>query len=330
VEQVVLNKPGQLVLQNVPDPAAAKGQALVRVHRVGVCGTDLHAFKGQQPFFDYPRVLGHELAVEVIEVPENHRGIKPGDLCAVEPYLNCGQCHACRIGKPNCCENNRTLGVQTDGAMQTLFALPVEKLHKSRKLTPDQLALIETLGVGAHAVRRGNPQPGADLLLVVGAGPIGLGAVQFAQALGVNVRVLELNPHRREFVARLGIETLAEPDDRLAEVVIDATGNPKAMEASFQLVAFGGTLVFVGVCQDRISFDDPLFHRREMTVKGSRNSLDIFPKLIEMIEDGRIDTTPWITHRMNLVDVPREFPTLYEKPSLVKAVIEVTAGTSIE
>ena len=322
MQQVVLNRPGEFVVRRAPDPVADEGRALVRVCRVGVCGTDLHAFKGRQPYFSYPRVLGHELGVEVIEVPDNDRGIRPGDRCAVEPYLTCGNCHACRRGRYNTCESLQTLGVHTDGAMQTYYTIPVENLHRSETLEVDQLALFETLGVGAHAVQRGEPRPD-DEILVVGAGPIGLGAIQFAKAEGLNLRVLEIVPRRQQFVRQLGVEVLAEADGIQADVVIDATGNAPAMEASFDLVRVCGTLVFVGLYQGRISFDDPALNKKEMTVRASRNSAGIFPELIRLIEEGKIDTRPWITHRLPLAEVPQQFPTLYEQPDLVKAVIDV-------
>lgn len=322
MKQVVLQQPGEFVEQAGEAPVANDGEALVRVHRVGVCGTDLHAFAGRQPFFTYPRILGHELGVEVLEAPANAFGIAPGDRCAVEPYVNCGQCHACKLGKPNCCEKLNVLGVHSDGGMRPLLNVPVRLLHKSEELSLDQLALVETLGIGAHAVTRGGVAEG-DEVLVIGAGPIGLAVIQFAQAAGGRVRVLELSEPRRKFVGRLGVEVLAAPDGRLADVVFDATGSPKAMEASFDFVAHGGRLVFVGLVQGRISFEDPHFHRREITLLSSRNSCNDFPRIIRMIEDGSIDTTPWINFRMGLGDVVRQFPRIREQPDLVKAMIEV-------
>lgn len=322
VHQVVLEQPGKLSFGEAPPPEARAGEALVRVRRVGVCGTDLHAFEGDQPFFNYPRILGHELAVEIAEVPANHRGLAPGDRCAVEPYLSCGKCHACRRGKTNCCETLACLGVHTDGGMRELIALPIERLHKSSKLSLDQLALVEPLGIGAHAVERSGLGEGEEAL-VVGAGPIGLAVTQFAQAARARVRVLETNPARREFVARLGVETLAEPDDRLAEVVFDATGNVQAMEASLARVAHGGRLVFVGLVQAKVALDDPLFHRREITLLASRNSARNFPRVIEFVEQGRIDTGPWITHRMKLAEVPERFPLLRGENFCVKAIVEL-------
>ena len=324
MRQIILTEPGHFTEEQAAPPQRIDTDALVRIHSIGVCGTDLHAFAGRQPFFTYPRILGHELGVEIVELPAGDHGLKVGDQCAVEPYLYCGDCHACRQGKTNCCESLQVLGVHCDGGMRPLINVPPRLLHKSDKLSLDQLALVETLGIGAQANRRADIKSGQDVL-VVGAGPIGLAVTQLAQAAGANVTVLELSDRRRTFVEGLGVATLdAPPADHLYEVVFGATGNPKAMEAAFEYVAHGGKLVLVGLVQGRISFEDPLLHRREMTVLSSRNSAGLFPKIIDMIETGQIDTAPWITHRMSLADVVSEFPHLREQADLVKAVIEVS------
>lgn len=323
MKQIVLERPGRFVSMDAPTPRASAGEALARVRNVGVCGTDYHAFEGQQPYFTYPRILGHELAVEVAEVPANDRGLKPGDRCAVEPYLSCRECHACRLGKFNCCERIQVLGVHTDGGMRPLFALPVDRLHRSERLSFEQLALVEPLGIGAHAVVRSGLQEGEEVL-VVGAGPIGLAVTQFALAARARVRVVELNPARRAFAAQVGVETLARPDERLADVVFDATGNAKAMEQSLHSVAHGGRLVFVGLVQGPVAIDDPLFHRREITLLATRNSLNDFPRIISLIERGLIDTVPWITHRMRLSEVPHRFGELSREKNCIKAMIEVS------
>lgn len=322
MQQIVLETPGKFFARQVDDVVAAPGEALVRIQRIGVCGTDLHAFAGRQPFFSYPRVLGHELGVEVVAAPTNDRGIAPGDLCAVEPYFACGHCRPCSLQKYNCCESLKVLGVHCDGGMQTHFSVPLHLLHKSTQLTLDQLALVETLGIGAHAVERADVQRG-EHVLVVGAGPIGLSVIQFAGAAGANVTVLDVSPQRREFASQFGVETTASAAGRMFETVFDATGNKQAMEASFQYVAFAGKLVLVGIVQDKIAFDDPLLHRREMTLLASRNSAGVFPKIIGMIEAGHIDTRPWITHRLELAAVPEKFPSLPGSAGLVKAMIEV-------
>ncbi|MFZ0759277.1 MAG: alcohol dehydrogenase catalytic domain-containing protein, partial [Candidatus Sulfotelmatobacter sp.] len=238
MKRILLNAPGEFVDLEVPRPVPGSGQALVRVHRVGVCGSDFHALAGRHPIYTYPRVLGHELAGEIVEVPENTRGLRPGDRCAIEPYISCGQCRTCRVGRTNCCEQIRLMGVHVDGGMQDFLVVPVELLHKSERLSTDQLALVETLGIGAHAVRRSQMRAGEDVL-VVGAGPIGLAVSQFAMAIGAKVTVIETNNWRRQFADKLGLEALPAPDGRLADVVLDATGSATVMSDSLNYVAPG-------------------------------------------------------------------------------------------
>ena len=189
MKTVVLDKPFSFRLTETEPPGEpGQGEALVRVQRVGICGTDLHAYQGNQPFFDYPRILGHELAVEIVALgpsAETH-GLAVGDRCAVEPYLNCGTCIACRRGRTNCCERLSVLGVHQDGGMREQVIVPIAKLHKANGVPPEQLALVEMLCIGAHAARRAAIEPG-EPALVIGAGPIGLGTMQFARALGAEV-----------------------------------------------------------------------------------------------------------------------------------------------
>jgi 2-desacetyl-2-hydroxyethyl bacteriochlorophyllide A dehydrogenase len=322
--EVVLNRPGEFAAREALVPRPEPGEALVRVRRIGVCGTDLHAFAGRQPFFNYPRILGHELGVEVVEVAPGEMAstIQPGDRCAIEPYVRCRRCGACRAGRYNCCQTLLCWGVHTDGGMRQFVRVPLELLHKSETLSLDQLALVETLGIGAHAVARGGLAAG-ETALVVGAGPIGLATLQFAQLTGAEVTMLEPNAVRREFAGRFGVATLGEPDETLYDVVFDATGNAASMAASLQRVAHGGRLVFVGLVLGTVAIDDPLFHRREVTLLASRNSCHEFGRIIRLIHEGRIDTRPWITDRLTLAEVPRAFAGLRERPGLVKAMIEV-------
>ena len=322
MKQIVLLEPGVFEERNAPQPSVGPGEALVRIHRIGVCGSDLNAFKGEHPAYSFPRVLGHELGVEVVEVGQNNSGIQPGDRCAIESFYSCGHCRGCSAGRTNCCENLKYLGIHIDGGMQPLLNVPATKLFKSRHLSFDQLALIEPLAVGAQAVLRSGVKRGEDVL-VIGCGVIGLAVMQFAKAGGGRVRAVEKIPWRREFAESFGVEVLSATDSTQYSVVVDATGNTASMEASFENVAPGGRLVFVGLVSGPVSFPDWLFHRREMTVLASRGSLNLFPEVIKKIEDGEIDTSSWITHRMDLKDVPRQFAELRSQANLVKAMIQV-------
>jgi len=339
MKTIRLEEPGRLVLVSTESPSSpGPEEALVKVHRIGVCGTDIHAFGGKQPFFSYPRILGHELGLEVIAVGEGVTNVKPGDRCSMEPYVNCRKCIACRRGRGNCCTNMQVIGVHTDGGMRERFILPARKLHPSAKLDYDQLALVEPLSIGAHAVERAGIESG-EFVLVIGAGPIGLASMQFAVEKGARVIVLDINDTRLEFCRKhLGVQhsinALNEnvldslkslTDGDMPTAVIDATGSPKSMMSAFDYPSHAGRLVFVGLFQGDVSFNDPNFHKRELTVMGSRNSHPAdFTRIIRLIEDGRIDTTPWITHRAPFEEVVECFPA-WTKPEtgVLKAMIEI-------
>lgn len=341
MQAIQLEQPGRFRRIEIDAPRApGPGEALVRVHRVGICGTDISGYLGKMPFYSYPRIPGHELGVEVVEVGSGVTNVRPGDRCAVEPYINCQECFACRRGRPNCCQKLQVLGVHTDGGLRPQFIVPARKLHPSQTLTLDQLALVETLGIGCHAVDRGEAQ-GGEHLLVVGAGPIGLSVIEFARLAGAEITVLDMNPQRLDFCRQTmrvdhtihftgdgsELEQLRTiTDGALPTLVIDATGNPKSMCHAFNYVAHTGRLVFVGIVTTEISFPDPLLHAREMTVYASRNSLPTdFRRIITLIEEGRIDTRPWITHRTPFDELIDHFES-YTKPEtgVVKAVVEVT------
>ena len=338
MKTIRLEEPGRLVSTATAPPPPGPGDALVRVHRIGVCGTDIHAFGGRQPFFTYPRILGHELGVEVVAVGAGVTQVRPGDRCSVEPYLNCQHCIACRRGKGNCCTDLKVLGVHTDGGMREQFTLPARKLHPSATLSLEQLALVETLGIGAHAVERTRLEAG-EFALVIGAGPIGLAVMQFAMERGAQVIVLDVNTARLAFCQRqLGVphaihgteENVLEALGRITSgdlptAVFDATGNPRSMMGAFEYPAHGGRLTFVGLFQGDVTFNDPNFHRRELTVLGSRNALpEDFTRIIGLLEAGRIDTRPWITHRAGFEEAVREFPGWTDPSSgVIKAMIEV-------
>lgn len=338
MKTIVLNQPGQLFLSDSRAPAApADREAVVCVRRVGVCGTDLHAFQGNQPFFTYPRVLGHELAVEVVSVSENEPGLAPGSVCAVEPYLNCGHCYACRRGRPNCCVNMLVLGVHIDGGLREFISVPTAKLHPSRALSLDQLALVEPLSIGAHAVARAQ-LAGDECALVIGVGPIGLAVIQFASLSGARIFALDPDSERLAYCQQhFGVEVLSFEADVVEQLqaltagdlpaaVFDATGNPRSMSRAFDYVAHGGRLVFVGLCEGEIEFSDPNFHRREMTLLSSRNATgEDFRKTIALLEQGKIEVASWISHRVAFRDVPAQFPTwVSPKAGFIKAVIEVS------
>jgi 2-desacetyl-2-hydroxyethyl bacteriochlorophyllide A dehydrogenase len=322
----------------LPEPAKpGRGEALVRVHRVGICGTDISAYLGKMPFVTYPRILGHELGVEVTAVGDGVTNIKPGDRCSVEPYINDPTSYASRRGRPNCCERLQVLGVHTDGGMRPQFVVPARKLHVGGSLSFEQLALVETLAIGCHAVARSG-LAGDETCLIIGAGPIGLATLEFVKLAGAKTMVVDLSERRLEFCRRqMHVEHAILPSERLEsqlreigggnlpDVVIDATGNPQSMSAAFGLIAHGGRLVFVGLTGEEIKFRHAAFHRPEGTLLCSRNALPgDFTRIIGLIEAGQIDTRPWITHRCELSELPDAMPTyLQPETGVVKAVVTV-------
>ncbi|TWT57682.1 putative L-galactonate oxidoreductase [Thalassoglobus neptunius] len=340
MKAIQLAQPKHFQKIDIEEPAPpGPGQAVVRTHRMGICGTDYSGYLGKMPFFSYPRIPGHELGVEVLEVGDDVTNVKPGDRCSVEPYMNCGECYACRKGQGNCCEKLNVIGVMVDGGLCEKFLIRADKLHTSETLTFEQLALVETLGIGCHACDRGAPQEG-DHVLIIGAGPIGLATLEFTRLTGATITVMDMVESRLQFCRDTygvphtiqfkgdgsELEQIAEitNGDKYA-VVTDATGHNGSMSNALQYVAHTGSLVYVGITTAEISFPHPALHKPEMTIKGSRNALPSdFTRIIRLIEDGTINTDPWITHRTSFDDVIDQFETFTKPESgVIKAVIEV-------
>lgn len=337
MKTLVLENPKSFKLKEQEAPESLQAdEALVKIKSIGICGTDYHAFRGKQPFFSYPRVLGHELGGEVVKLGSNTNAINVGDRVTIEPYLNCGLCQSCLNNKGNCCEDLKVLGVHVDGGMTEYLKVPYQKLHKSSVLSFEQLALVEPLSIGAHAVQRAEVTA-KDLVLVIGAGPIGLSVMQFAKLQGAKVVVLDINKERLNFAQQqLQVDYILEATEDfspdvlrsclngfLPTVIFDATGNPDSMKNAFSYVSFGGKLVFVGLFIGEVAFDDPLFHRREITLLASRNSLpQDFSNIIQLMETGKIDIKPWLTHRADFDDLPYVFDEwLDPKNKVIKAVV---------
>jgi 2-desacetyl-2-hydroxyethyl bacteriochlorophyllide A dehydrogenase len=338
MKAISLDAPKQfrrIEVDSPPPPGA--GEALVRVHRVGICGTDIGGYLGKMPFFSYPRIPGHELGVEVLAVGARVTNVRPGDRCSVEPYINCQKCYACARGHTNCCEKHQTLGVHCDGGLRPQFTVPARKLHISKTLSFEQLALVETLAIGCHAIDRAALKA-HESCLIIGAGPIGLSTLEFAKISGAKIIVLDMSAQRLDFCRRqMGVEHTLQPsekleqdlrdltDGHLPDVVVDATGSSASMSAAFGYTAQAGRLVFVGITTDEVRFRHPVFHRSEGTLLCSRNALSAdFGRIIWLIEQGRIDTGPWITHRTRFEELIDVFPA-YTRPEtgVIKAVVEV-------
>jgi 2-desacetyl-2-hydroxyethyl bacteriochlorophyllide A dehydrogenase len=338
MKAVSFRAPKQIAYVDVAAPAEpGPGEALVRVHRVGICGTDVSGYLGKMPLFSYPRIPGHELGVEVLAAGDGVVNVKSGDRCCVEPYINDPTSYASRRGRPNCCERLEVLGVHRDGGLRREFIVPARKLHVSANLSFEQLALVETLAIGCHAVWRADLKSD-ETVLIIGTGPIGLATLEFVKLTGANIIVMDVNESRLEFCRTvMGVRhtlaaseqviaaLLALSNGHLPDVVFDATGNVASMSAGFGYVAQGGRLVYVGITAEEVKFRHAVFHKCEGTLLCSRNALpQDFTRIIKLIEDGRIDTRPWITHRAAFDELIDVFPT-YTRPEtgVIKAIVEL-------
>ncbi|MFC3804321.1 zinc-binding alcohol dehydrogenase family protein [Cohnella sp. GCM10012308] len=322
-------------MHDLPEPAPAAGCAVVTIKRIGICGTDLHAYRGRQPFFTYPRILGHELSGIIEKIGPNEEGLRVGDRVGVIPYMHCGTCIACRGGKTNCCTDMKVLGVHIDGGMRERISVPVSHLIAANELMLDQAAMLEPFAIGAHAVRRSGLAAG-ETALVIGGGPIGLGVMAFAKSRGAKVVAMDVNEDRLAFSRDWAgiddtVDALSDPLGRLLavnggelpSVVFDATGNAQSMSAAFAYTAHGGRLVYVGLVSADIQFHDPEFHKRELTLMGSRNATrEDFERVMEVMASGAIDVDRYITHRADFGDMIGRFEDwLKPESKVIKAVV---------
>ncbi len=337
MKTLICSTPGNLEYINREKPLLTKGNAILKIKRIGICGTDLHAFEGTQPFFNYPRVLGHELSAEIIE-SDGADGFVNGETVTFTPYFYCGKCIACRNGRPNCCASINVCGVHSDGGMAEYLSVPSYSLLHGEGLTLDELALVEPMAIGAHSISRAGVRPG-EFVLVIGAGPIGLGVMEFASLAKGKVIALDTNETRLKFCKKkLNVDhiisaTESDVTQQLLEltggdmpmVVIDATGNLKAINNAFNYMAPTGCYVLVGLQKGDISFSHPEFHKREATLMSSRNATrEDFQKVISTIKNGSIDLTKYITHRVKFDEVKNEFEKWLDPSSgVIKAMVEL-------
>ena len=337
MKSLVCIEPGKFAYAEQDKPASTVGRAIIKIKRIGICGTDLHAFEGTQPYFSYPRILGHELAGELVEF-DNAPGFEVGEAVTFIPYFNCGTCIACQNGNPNCCTHMQVSGVHVDGGMVEYLSLPAASLLHGNGLSFDELALVEPLAIGAHGVRRAQVQSG-EWVLVIGAGPIGLGTMAFARIAGGKVIALDINEQRLEFckdqlqveqtvnaLAPDVLELLKEiTNGDMPTVVIDATGNQKAINNAFAYMAHGARFVLIGLQKGEISFSHPEFHKREGTLMSSRNATrEDFEHVLSAMKKGLVDPQTFITHRVPFEDVKQEFESwLNPATGVIKAMVEM-------
>lgn len=332
---LVCAEPGKFEYATGENPELKKGQAIIRIRRIGICGTDLHAFEGTQPYFEYPRILGHELSGELVAA-DGAEDFEIGEAVSFIPYFHCGDCIACKSGKPNCCVNMKVCGVHVHGGMVEYLSVPSASLLHGEGLGFDDLALVEPLAIGAHGVRRAGVQPG-EAVLVIGAGPIGLGTMEFARIAGGRVIALDINAQRLQFCKeklQVTFTVNAQAPDVMEQlkqitggdmptVVIDATGNLNAINTAFRYMAHGARYVLIGLQKGDISFSHPEFHKREGTLMSSRNATrQDFEQVITCMKRGEVDPTTYITHRVLFNQVKDEFAGWLDPASgVIKAMV---------
>ncbi len=337
MKTLVCTRPGYFEYSTAVIPEAKPGEAIIKIKNIGVCGTDLHAFEGTQPYFDYPRILGHELSGELVD-NRYAPGFYIGEAVSFIPYFNCGTCLACRQGLPNCCVNIQVFGVHIDGGMCEYVAVPADKLLHGTGLSFDELALAEPLAIGAHAIRRAGVMQ-HEFVVVMGAGPIGLGIMEYARIAGASVIAIDVNDQRLSFckdnldipytinaATEDAVETVKEiTGGDMATVVMDATGSLQAINGGIQYLAHGGRYVLVGLQKQAFSFSHPEFHKREATLLSSRNATRAdFEKVIDSIKSGLVQPQWYITHRVAFGAVKDQFAGwLNPDTGVIKAMISM-------
>ena len=345
---LMLSAPKTAVLIDAAIPQLRPGEALVRVSLCGICGSDLHAYEGSQPFFRYPEIPGHELVGEIVEFgPERplmrlpNRPLsepwRDGDRVVLDPAMPCGKCFPCRNGRYNCCVNMRVIGVHAPGVMAEFVAAPLECLHRVPDgLDDERAALAEPVSIGCEATNRGRIGEG-DTVLVIGSGTIGLCVMLVAQAKGARVIVSDVSAERLEFPERLGATATinAATEDvaaRVSEltagdgpgVVVEAVGKPATIAQALDLVAASGRVVLLGLCSDEVTIPGAVMVRKELDFLGSRLHGGTMPQALELLASGAVDPLPLVTHRVSLDEAEGALKLMGEKPGeIMKALVRV-------
>lgn len=323
-----ITEPGKSQITDVADPKADAGEVLLKIERIGFCGSDLSTYRGLNPLVSYPRIPGHEVGATIVEVGESVSSQwQIGQSVLVSPYTACGTCAACRQGRLNCCRNNETMGVQRDGAMSEFFTVPEAKLLTSATLSLSEMALVEPLTVGFHAVSRGRVTE-SDTVLVFGAGAIGLGAIAGAAARSARVVALDLDDRKLELARKCGAEVafnsaegdlskkLAElTDGEGPEVVIEAVGLPQTFRSAVEEVCFAGRVVYIGYAKAPVEYETKFFVQKELDILGSRNAMpDDFAAVIQYLESGKFPLREVVNREVSLDEAPAALEEWHQNP----------------
>jgi threonine dehydrogenase-like Zn-dependent dehydrogenase len=326
MKALVIRRPGEATVENVPEPQPQLGQVLLRVRMVGMCGSDLNSYRGKNPLVRFPRIPGHEIAATILEGHSSHPALKPGTNVTLSPYTNCGKCPSCLRGRPNACQFNETLGVQRDGALLEQIWMPPEKLYAAN-LSIKELCLVEPLTVGFHAVARASVLPG-ETVAILGCGGVGLGAIAASHAAGACTIALDLDDRKLEIAKSAGathtVNALRESmhdrllsltENRGPEVVIEAIGLPEMFRAAVEEVAFTGRVVYIGYAKEPVAYETRLFVQKELDILGSRNALPgDFARVIRLLEAGEFPVEQVVGTIVSLAQAPGILQQWSEKP----------------
>jgi L-gulonate 5-dehydrogenase len=333
----VTTGPGRMEVQEVARPAPGPGQALLRVEVVGICGSDLHFFEGQNPYANYPQTQGHEFSARVEAFGDGYEGpLRVGQRVSVEPLLSCGECYPCRRGRPNCCTRLQVLGIHTAGAFAEYVAVPAPTLYPADDLDPDLAALAEPISIGMQVVTRGQVT-GEGSVAVYGAGMIGQAVLACALDRGARVLLVDRVPSRLDLARQLGAERVVDGNEEDpvqairewtggdgAAVVVDATGAPAVIRAAVDAVAFSGRIVIVGISLQEVSLPIPEFTRKELTILGSRNNAGVFGAALDLVRRRGETLRPLITQRFPLAQAPAAIDfALHHPAEAAKVLLDV-------
>jgi L-gulonate 5-dehydrogenase len=301
MKAAVFDAPRQVSIREWDTPTPQAGDVLVRVKAAGICAGDTYIYQGKNPYAEYPVIGGHEIAGIIERLGAEVDGLTVGQLVVIEPFLSCGQCYPCRVGKPNCCVNLRIIGVHRPGGYADFVVAPASHIHiVPEGVSPTTAVFAEPLTIGLHACERAAISDG-EMVVVLGAGPIGLAIIEAVRVRGGFPVAVDVLASRLAVAAKLGAEVL-EADDHLlsrilertngegAAVVIEATGNSKAMESTVELIAAGGRIVIVGLLPKgkMIQLSGLDLTRKEMTILGSRTEIDCFPEALRLLASGEV------------------------------------------
>lgn len=332
---VQVQKAHELLIQEVEKPRIENTtDVLVKVKRVGICGSDMHIYHGTNPLATLPRVVGHEVAGEVVEVGNDVKTIQVGDHVVVEPIRYCGTCYACRKGRPNVCAALSVFGVHEDGGMREWFVLPEKQIHVVDSSLPwDEIVLAEPYTIGAQAIWRGQVEKG-DTVLIQGAGPIGICILKMAKLQGATVMITDLNDERLSFAKENGADIVINASreniretvtqwtkEEGVNVVIDAVCLPMTFELSVDVVSPAGTVVVLGFDERPAPISQLPITKKEVTIVGSRLQTNQFPKVVSLLNERKLTHNGLVTHTFPLEKVQDAFDFVEKHPDKVRKAL---------